>query len=136
MKSFILKPSVLRSVLFVVIALLIGLGVAYTAFIISGYSEIRLENNEVEMKELTVDENGTLSGKFRSKKTGRPISSIEYSIDDDELYITVIATNGEKKALETDEDGFVTLTISELPEIEEFFYKNAEDEKSLTVSRS
>ncbi len=109
---------------------------AFASFTAFGYQESKLKNNDVTKTELSIDQNGTFSGKFRTEKTGRQISGIKYKVEDGNLYITVLATIGEKKALETDKDGYATLTIEGLPEIEEVFYRTKDKDESLTVDWS
>ncbi len=135
MKSFIFESSILRSALLILLALLIGLGVAYTTFAIFENRETKLAKEDITEAELVI-EDGTFTGKFRYEKPGKWISGISYEIEDDKLYITVLGTESEKKALITDTDGYAVLTISELPEVKEVFYRTKSKDESLTVDWS
>jgi len=131
-KSFIFESSILRSALLILLALLIGLGVAYTTFAFFNNRETKLAKEDIAEAELAI-EDGTFTGKFRYEKPGKWISGISYEIEDDNLCITVLGTEGEKKALKTDKDGYAVLTISELPEVKKVYYRTKSKDESLSV---
>ena len=135
MKSFIFESSILRSALLILLALLIGLGVAYTTFAIFENRETKLAKEDITEAELVINDD-TFTGKFRYDRPGKWISGIYYEIEDDKLYITVLGTESEKKARKTDKDGYAVLTISELPEVKEVYYRTKSKDESLTVDWS
>ncbi|MBQ1206515.1 MAG: hypothetical protein IIW39_00935 [Clostridia bacterium] len=68
----------------------------------------------------------TFSGKFRYDSESLKIKGYEYEVIEDDLYITIyVGTAGD--FAETDEDGYITVEISGLPEIDKVYYDDGDN---------
>ena len=123
----------IKTLIFVLVALLIGTGISLLTLVAYNNHEEKLDRDEVTDIELTIDSNGTFSGKFRSEVKGKRVSGITYDIEDGNIYITVLATSGTKKALDINQDGYAELKIENLPEIKKFYYRSSNKDEDLTV---
>ena len=73
-------------------------------------------------------------GKFKPSSETLKIKNFEYFVLEDDLYITVYVA-GVGSSLETDENGYVTIEISGLPEIDKIYYFDGEDKSVLSADR-
>ena len=79
-------------------------------------------------------ENGTFTGKFKPTSGEMKIKSFSYAVIKGELYISIyVAKAGD--FLETDDEGYVTVTIDDLPEIDKIYYYNGENKTVLSADR-
>ena len=123
----------MKYAVYILLALIIGFGIASGTYIAYCYHVEPLDSNELEYEELTIDSDGNFSGKFRSEDKSRKISGFEYEIEDGKLYITVLVTAGNKKVTETDENGYATLTIEGLEGIKKVYQRTPKKDYPLSA---
>ena len=128
-----MKSPWIKTLIFVLAALLIGACVSVVTLIAYNNHVGTLDRDEVTDIELTIDENGTFSGKLRSEVKGKSVSGITYEIEDGNVYITVLATSGTKKALEINKDGYAEVSIENLTDINKFYYRSSSKDEELAV---
>lgn len=81
-----------------------------------------------------LDSKGNFTGKFKPSSETLKIKNFEYFVLEDDLYITVYVA-GVGSSLETDENGYITIEISGLPEIDKIYYFDGEDKSVLSADR-
>lgn len=123
----------MRSALYIFVALLLGVAVAFGIFTVYNNHEEPLPMDKVTYIELKLDGN-TFSGCFRSELKSRAICGIDYEVVDGNLYIEIIGTASGKKALNKDEDGYVALKIDGLPKISKVYFLDDEKKVPLNVN--
>ncbi len=122
-----------RAVIFIIL-IAIAFGVAFTTYTAYSYHKAELDRNDFVFEELTLHKNGDVSGKFLCEKEGRKICDYKYFVADGKLYITLYVTAGEKRALETDKDGYIELEFKNLGKIEKIYYKDSEKDHVLSFN--
>lgn len=122
-----------RAVIFLIL-IAICFAIAFSIYHAYSTATFLLERGDMVYTDLTLDSNGNVSGKFGCEHDGRRISSYHYQIIDNELYITLYATAGEVKALETDEDGYVEVRFENLGKIKKIYYLDKEKKHVLTFN--
>ncbi|MBO5869122.1 MAG: hypothetical protein J6Q89_00080 [Clostridia bacterium] len=130
-----MKSPVIKSVVFVVAALLIGTMITCLTLVFYNNHVGKLDRDEVTDIELKIDDDGTFSGKFRSEVKGKRITGIDYEVEDGNVYITILATSGTKHALTINEDGYAAVQIKDLTDVKKFYYRSSAKDEELTVHK-
>lgn len=121
-----------RAIIFLILLVLMC-GIAF--FIYYSYSnhEQIADLNDMQSRSRVI-ENGTFSGQFKHNTDSIKIKRFSYEIIEDDLYISIyIGSGGE--FMETDEDGYVTVEIGDLPEIDKIYYDNGDAATVMPTSR-
>lgn len=121
-----------RAVIFLIL-LAIAVGITFTIYSAYCYHEEVLLHGDLLSKERRIDENGAFVGKFYCQKPGRVICDYEYVIEEGNLYITIFATAGDKKALEVDEEKYVTIRIENVGDVEKVYYRTSKKDNKLDL---
>ncbi|MBR5285906.1 MAG: hypothetical protein IKU30_03320 [Clostridia bacterium] len=122
-----------RAIIFLVLlALMCGIAFAiYSAY--SNHDEIS-DLIDLSSKARKIDENGTFTGKFKPTSEILKIKRFSYKVIEDDLYISIyVGSAGD--FMETDDEGYVTVEIKDLPDIDKIYYDNGEDKSVLTADR-
>ena len=125
----------MKYAVYILLALIIGFGIASGTYIAYCYHVEPLESDELVCDDLTIDSNGNFSGKFRSDDRSRKISGFEYEIEDGKLYITVLVTAGNKRVMECDIDGYATLNIEGLEGIKKVYQRTPKKDYLLNLNK-
>lgn len=120
-----------RAVIFIIL-LALAFGVAFATYTAYSYHKAELERNDFIYEELTLHRDGSVSGKFLCEKEGRSFCDYSYTVEENKLYITLYVTAGEKRALKTDESGYIKFTFEDLGKIEKIYYRDSEKDHSLS----
>lgn len=123
----------MKSALYITLALILGFAAAFGTFVLYNNHETKFDYDDLTYIELDLESN-SFSGCFRSEKKSLLVSGIDYEIEDDNLYITVLGSASGKKALEIDKDNYAELTIEGLPKIKQVFYRDSSKDIPLTVN--
>lgn len=121
-------------IILILLATAVGVGVL-TCFLYNERTEV-LECDEMTCADCFFDPDTGFEGKFLCEKRGRQIKSFDYSIEDDTLYITLNVCAGVTNTMETDEDGYVTVTIDDadiLTEVEDVRYRDTEKDIDIYI---
>ena len=121
----------MRYTLIVLVLLLLFGGIAFATYTAYENDQDILEFEDMSCKERIMYTSGSFEGKFRCELKNRSISGYEYVIEDDCLYITVKVTAGGSKALPTDDEGYVSIKIEGLDDVENVYYRDGSDKDRL-----
>lgn len=123
----------MRRAVLAVILIALGAGIAFAVYAAYNYSEEVLEFDEISKKQLTIDSDGNFVAEFSCEKEGRRICGYEYELEGGNLYITLLATPGEKEAFEVDAEGYVKIIIECPTGVEKFYYRAGDKDSPLNV---
>lgn len=130
-----LKPLIRRTVIFIV-SLSIMVALAASTFALYNNHQKDLKFDDLESKNKTVDANGVFEGYFRSKLEAWTLTDFDYYVKDDDLYITLLGTAGDREPLPTDKEGYAFIKIeSGFTNIDKVYYIYGEKKVSLSIKK-
>ncbi len=122
-----------RAIIFLIL-LAIMCAIAFVSFTAYNNHDQVAELNELSSNSRVLDSNGNFSGRFRTNDEMLAIKDFTYEVVDDDLHITIFVGFG-GAAMETDDEGYVVIEISDLPEIDKVYYVNGDSKSVLTTDR-
>ena len=128
--------SVATRLILIYITLAIMFTIGAATYFLYNNNETELKFDDIESKNKTVDASGVFEGQFRSKRTAWVLTDFEYYIKDDDLYITMLATSGEREPLAADADGYSHIRIETgFENIDKVYYIYGEKKVSLNIKK-
>lgn len=129
------NSAVTRAILiFATLAIMFALAAA--TYVLYNNDQSKLKFDDIESKNKTVDSSGVFEGEFRSKKEAWVLTDFEYYIKDDNLYITMLGTPGDREPLEADNEGYAHIRIETGCEnINKVYYIYSEKKVSLNIKK-
>lgn len=122
-----------RAIIFLIL-LAIMCAVAFTVYIAYSNHGQAAELVDLSSDSRVLDSNGNFSGRFKSNEKIMSIKDFTYEVVEDDLHLTVyVGTGG--NALETDDEGYVLIEISGLPEIDKVYYVYDDSKTVLPTER-
>ena len=106
--------------------------IGFQTYIAYEYSSLELERNDMTCESLLL-KSGTLTAKILCEREDRALCRYYYTIEDKVLYLTFYVTAGEKRVLETDENGYYNLEIKNVGNIEKVCYRDYKKDHTLTL---
>ncbi len=86
--------------------------------------------------EISLDREGRFEGRFQSVGKKLQICGYDFKIEGDTLYIRLMATSGNKKAFELDENGYASVEFQAESHIQKIVYHDGSEETELVFERN
>lgn len=129
--------SALTRTILIILTLAFMCAIAAATFALYNNSQSKMKFDDIESKNKTVDASGVFEGQFRSKRTAWVLTDFEYYVKDDDLYITMLGTPGEREPLAADSEGYAHIRIeSGMENIDKVYYIYGEKKVSLNIKKS
>ena len=120
----------MKRAIFIVSALLIGFIVSATTFLLFNNHERVLSYDDFIYDEISIEES-TFYGRFQVVDLKYRICDYDYKIENGTLFLSIKGTAGDKKVLDVDDDGYVTLKFELDEEIERIVYRVGDKENEI-----
>lgn len=125
----------MRRTVIILSCLLLALALTSGIFLAYSYHEEEVPYDDLLVKYSIINSEGEFIGEFSAEKNGRWISGVDYQIDGNTLYITLLQTAGSKKALDTDEEKYAEIRIPDCSNIQEVYYYYAGENEKMEVKK-
>ncbi len=122
-----------RAIIFLIL-LVIMCAIAFTVYIAYSNHDQAAELVDLSSDSRVLDSNGNFSGRFKPNENKLSIKNFTYEVVGDDLHLTVYVGSG-GNVLETDDEGYVLIEISGLPEIDKVYYVNDDAKTVLPTER-
>ena len=110
---------------------IIGILISCATYFLFNSHEKVITYDDFIYDELVIDGNGSFSGRFQTVANTRRICGYNYKIKDGTLFLSIKATAGTKKVLETDDDGYVTIEFQAEDTFDRIVYRCGNNENEL-----
>ncbi len=126
----------MRRAIIIALTLVLGFAISFLVFSLYNNHEEVITYDDFIYDQIDVDGDGNFVGRFQIVKKTHRICGYKYETKDNVLYISLIATAGNKETLPVCEDGYVEIEFSTDSSVEKIVYKCGKSENELDWFRS